>query len=956
MLQTSTQRISEELLHRGFQLDAYTLLERIGFGGEAEIWTAWDEAQRRVVVVKFIRRLPFDTASEATISRDFAKQVQLIADLEHPHILPIYGHGSLENEFHYFVMRYAPCGSLANRLQSGPMSLAETLAIVAQICQALTYLHGRGFVHRDLKPNNILLDSQNRAFLSDFGLARALSSETLAMHTGRGTQAYAPFEQHNRLAIVPQSDIYSLGILVFEMLVGELPWAGTNDLASQQFQFDERLPDLSDFAPTLPVSLTAALHQLTAFHWAERPSTAAEAFALLLTAVGPDQAISLAPTSPLPDELTRDREDAHFLLEQFLARWRPAQAPFPARLSHLALFDAVSGHDAAAFADQPGWELFLLRGALAHNYTLTHLPPAAADPWLSWQAAGQTLLLEEETAVTRALTQLDWLSETDNPLFSADPVTAQRLLDLATQVREPALAEVAWRVLTRVAPQRRTWQAVGISPAVDGRLAELALLPSALAPQAARLIGQMRSRLAVAAILSSVNYQFWLTVPQRLALREVYQVAGSLPPQTPSSVQWQIRVQTARDWLLHETTRQALIRSGIGLLVGVLAGLMLLTGWFARPSAQLRDSLLEPYPTSGLITIVGVDDASLAHYGRWDRWPRSLHTQMIERLQELGASVIVFDFLFEAVTPDDAALSQAMQAAGNVVQPILGFGDALHTQPGHISYQALFWPQPELQAASAALGHTNILHDSDGVVRRIPTLISASDDPARQYPSLAISALQTYLGVAEAAAPTITADYLTVVGRSIPVTTHGEMFIYYAGPPTQPEAATFTVVSYQDVLAGRVGPEVVDGRIVLVGMMATAEPDRYLTSVSNGRPMYGVEIMANVIEAIWAGKLIRQSPTDVSLLLMLLMGVITGLLVARPWSGLLLAIGLGVVYFVMAVWLFNRSGLMLDIFFPLLTIVATYTLVTAFRLSSEARQRELLSRRGRQNAAPLSTD
>jgi adenylate cyclase len=301
-------------------------------------------------------------------------------------------------------------------------------------------------------------------------------------------------------------------------------------------------------------------------------------------------------------------------------------------------------------------------------------------------------------------------------------------------------------------------------------------------------------------------------------------------------------------------------------------------------------------------------------------------------------------------------LSQAMQAAGNVVQPILGFGDALHTQPGHISYQALFWPQPELQAASAALGHTNILHDSDGVVRRIPTLISASDDPARQYPSLAISALQTYLGVAEAAAPTITADYLTVVGRSIPVTTHGEMFIYYAGPPTQPEAATFTVVSYQDVLAGRVGPEVVDGRIVLVGMMATAEPDRYLTSVSNGRPMYGVEIMANVIEAIWAGKLIRQSPTDVSLLLMLLMGVITGLLVARPWSGLLLAIGLGVVYFVMAVWLFNRSGLMLDIFFPLVTIVATYTLVTAFRLSSEARQRELLSRRGRQNAAPLSTD
>lgn len=956
MMQISTQRLSEELLQRGFRLDAYTLLERIGFGGEAEIWSAWDEEQQRVLVIKLIRLPSFDPTSETLISQDFAKQVQLIATLEHPNILPIYGYGSIEKQFHYFVMRYAPLGSLARRLQVGPLSLPETLAIVSQICEALTFLHQRGIVHRDLKPNNILLDSQNRVYLSDFGLAKALSSETLPMHTGRGTQAYAPFEQHNRLAIVPQSDIYSLAILTFEMLTGELPWAGTNDLASQQFQFDQRLPDLSDFVPALPASLTAALHQLSAFHWAERPSSAAEAFTLLLTAVGLTQADVSLPTAGLPDEAARDREDARYLLNQFLTRWQPDRMIFPAQLSHLALMDAVYGRDEQVFADLPDWEMFLLRGALAHHYRLVHPPPAAAESWQQWQVAEQTLLLESGPAVARALARLDTLGQVSATPFPLGVAAQSRLVDLAVGSGATEQAETAWRVLARVVPQPPGWQAAGISPEVDGRLAELALSSTSPASQATRLIGQMRSLTAVAAILPASTRQVRLTAAQRRALHEIHRAAGGLPPQTTASVRWQVRGQFARDWLLRETTRQMFSRAAIGLLAGLLVGLLMLAGWLARPSAQLRDSLLEPYPVSNIVTIVGVDDASLAQYGRWDSWPRSLHAELIERLQEMGAGVIVFDFLFEAVTPDDAALSQAMQAAGNVVQPVLGFGDALKARPGQISYEQLFWPQPALLAAGAAVGHTNILHDPDGLVRRLPALVSASDDAERRYPSLAISALQTYLGAAGATLPAIVDGELAVVGRSIPVTPYGEMSIYYAGPPTQPDATTFTVVSYQDVLARRVGQQAVAGRIVLVGMMATAEPDRYLTPVSNGRPMYGVEIMANAIEAIWAGKFISQPGTSVSLLLLLLLGLTTGLLAGRPWSGLLLAVGLGGLYFVTAVWLFTRSGLMLDVFFPLLAIMVAYVLVTAFRLSSEARRRETLSRRGGQSAAPLSAD
>lgn len=947
MRQAATQRLAEELLQRGVRLDDYTLLERIGFGGEAEIWSAWDEAQQRLVVVKFIRLPGFDPMAETIVSQDFAKQVQLIATLNHPNILPIYGHGTLEKQFHYFVMRYAPLGSLAKRLQAGPLSLAETLAIVAQICQALTFLHQRGVVHRDLKPNNILLDSQNRVYLSDFGLAKAISSETLPMHTGRGTQAYAPFEQHNRLAIVPQSDIYSLAILTFEMLIGELPWAGTNDLASQQFQFDQRLPDLSDFAPDLPASLTAALHQLSAFHWAERPSTAAAAFNLLLTAVGQSPASFPNPAADLPDEATRDRADARYLLAQFLTYWQPERMAFPASLSHLALIDAVRSRDEQAFADQPGWELFMLRGALAYEYRLVSPPPEVA-PRSQWQAAEQTLLLENDPAAARALARLDALCRASDTPFAPDPALLARLVEMETVA--------AWRVLARVAPQPAEWRTVGISPEIDGRLADLALSTADHAPQAARLIGQVRSKTAVAALLPPSSQKSRLTPPQRLALSEIYRIAGSLPPQTPGRIRWQVREQFIRDWLRRDLTRQTFGRLAIGLLVGLLVGLMMLAGWFSRLSAQLRDSLLEPYPVSNIITIVGVDDASLARYGRWDSWPRTLHADLINRLQEMGASVIVFDFLFEAVTPDDEALGQAMRTAGNVVQPVLGFGDALSITPGQITYEQLFWPQPALLAAGTAVGHTNILHDPDGLVRRLPTLVNANDTTDRRYPSLAISALQIYLGAAGAALPTVTDDELVVAGRVIPVMPYGEMSIYYAGPPTQPGGATFTVVSYQDVLAGQVAAQEVAGRIVLVGMMATAEPDRYLTPVSNGRPMYGVEIMANAIEAIWAGKFIRHPALSFHFLLLVVVGLVTGLLAARPWSGLLLAAGLGAAYFITAVWLFNRSGLMLDVFFPLAAIMTTYVLVTAFRLSVEARRREVLSRRGGQNAAPLSAD
>ncbi|NHZ71589.1 MAG: protein kinase, partial [Aquificales bacterium] len=240
---TRNHNSQAEKLERGFQLDEYTLLETVGRGGEAEIWSGWDNRRNRVVALKItptpgaVGGIPTNTLS------DFEQQAHLIATLEHPHILPLYTFGTTVG-YTYFAMRYSCMGSLADLLRGGALSIEETLDVTAQICSALAFLHARGVVHRDLKPDNVLLDSQRRVYLSDFGLARELGNETNILHTGRGTEAYASFEQHNRLGMTPQSDIYSLGILIYEMLAGKLPWEGAESLASRQYEDKEELPDL----------------------------------------------------------------------------------------------------------------------------------------------------------------------------------------------------------------------------------------------------------------------------------------------------------------------------------------------------------------------------------------------------------------------------------------------------------------------------------------------------------------------------------------------------------------------------------------------------------------------------------------------------------------------------------------------------------------------------------------
>jgi serine/threonine protein kinase len=217
-----------EVALAGQTLGQYRLVERIGRGGMATVYKAYQPSLDRYVAVKV---LPTYLAHDPDFAARFRREARAIARLNHPHILPVHDFGQ-EGELSYIVMRYVEGGTL-KKILGQPLALDRTVDILAQIGDALDYAHQQGVIHRDVKPANVLMDQGRWAFLSDFGLAKIVAASVQLTKTGvgLGTPAYMSPEQAQGKPVDAQSDIYSLGIMLFEMLTGQVPFDADTPLA-----------------------------------------------------------------------------------------------------------------------------------------------------------------------------------------------------------------------------------------------------------------------------------------------------------------------------------------------------------------------------------------------------------------------------------------------------------------------------------------------------------------------------------------------------------------------------------------------------------------------------------------------------------------------------------------------------------------------------------------------------
>jgi serine/threonine-protein kinase len=267
------------------------------------VFVAEQHAPRRTVALKVLTRAPDpDTLAQ------FRREAAVIAELEHPWIVPLYSYGEHAGQ-PYLVMRYLKGGSLAGRLREGPAELTRGSRWVDAIAEALDFAHGRGLVHRDVKPSNILLDELGNAYLSDFGIAGALADARAGLPTG--SAAYMSPEQGRGEVVDRRADIYALAVALFESLTGQPPYSAETALGVIVRHIHDPIPSAGSLNPSVPRSVDEVIQLAMAKDPAQRPQTAGE-FAELVRQASqhPEASHSLAIKYRRPEPRPADQQDA----------------------------------------------------------------------------------------------------------------------------------------------------------------------------------------------------------------------------------------------------------------------------------------------------------------------------------------------------------------------------------------------------------------------------------------------------------------------------------------------------------------------------------------------------------------------------------------------------------------------------------------------------------------------
>src|SRR5918912_3640327 len=222
--------------------DRFRLDEKIGAGGMSTVYRAFDPTLERWVAIKLMHR---DISEDPDQLERFRREARAVARLNHPHLVTVIDAGEDEGT-PYIVFEYIEGETLKDRIRRhGRLPVAEAVAYAIEIGRALSCAHSHRFVHRDVKPQNVLIDEEGTAKVTDFGIARSLAEEGLTAD-GRvlGTTDYVSPEQALGHDVGPQSNLYSLGIVLFEMLTGDVPFHGENQVAVAMKHVREERPDV----------------------------------------------------------------------------------------------------------------------------------------------------------------------------------------------------------------------------------------------------------------------------------------------------------------------------------------------------------------------------------------------------------------------------------------------------------------------------------------------------------------------------------------------------------------------------------------------------------------------------------------------------------------------------------------------------------------------------------------
>jgi serine/threonine protein kinase len=425
------------ILQPGQTVGTYHISELLGSGGMSNVYKAYQSGLERYVALKVLNP---DTQHDPNFRTRFQREATLVARLDHPHIVPVYDFNQ-HQDFFYLVMKHVEGQTLSQLRAGGPLKVAQIFDLLTPIAEALTYAHQQGVVHRDIKPSNILIDAQSKPYLADFGLAQQSqnTASTISVGSVLGTPHYFAPEQAANENITARTDVYSFAVMLYELLVGRLPFDSNKTPIALIYDHMYTVPPRpSQLNPLLPPALDAIFARALAKNPLERPSSALD----LLEAV---RTVLVARPAPAPSgEAVVSLSELQSALAYLAEKWgnaaeQQAQRATPegtaaAHAYHLALDD-----------------LQLLQHALAHPHDAQTPPPppqflrmelGAVQAILSAAGLRTTQLYEEDQRIFTAIfPKMSTITQAERSqrLMAADARIVVLLAQRLAQTGEPYL-------------------------------------------------------------------------------------------------------------------------------------------------------------------------------------------------------------------------------------------------------------------------------------------------------------------------------------------------------------------------------------------------------------------------------------------------------------------------------------------------------------------------------------